>query len=299
MFRWLESPVPTLESELTSSTSPDDLELPPPPPPHPNCDMSASSQSISSHRASLPNHQSPVDSRVSLPSPYIHRDSKVSLPSPYMHRDSRVSLPSLYTQRDTRVSRPSVDSRGSLPSPSLHRDGLTNEGRGRLTNQNGERESSANQKPVEPTKPKVKATGLQKKDSIYSRLAKKKPKSLTFSMPNGKLSRYERDRAIIQHSNLTVFPSKPLPLHNNNNNNNNNNNKKNGHEGSSKVDAKRSGGVASSYQPVGLCTMKEWIYRIINKLTTYLLSIKGVVMFCPCLFCPSDNFETCLALPMC
>ena len=23
----------------------------------------------------------------------------------------------------------------------------------------------------------------------------------------------------------------------------------------------------------------------------------GVVMFCPCLFCPSDNFETCLALP--
>ena len=25
----------------------------------------------------------------------------------------------------------------------------------------------------------------------------------------------------------------------------------------------------------------------------------GVVMFCPCLFCPSDNFETCLALPAC
>ena len=23
----------------------------------------------------------------------------------------------------------------------------------------------------------------------------------------------------------------------------------------------------------------------------------GVVMFCPCLFFPSDNFETCLALP--
>jgi len=26
-------------------------------------------------------------------------------------------------------------------------------------------------------------------------------------------------------------------------------------------------------------------------------SFFGVVMFCPCLFCPSDNFESCLALP--
>ena len=25
----------------------------------------------------------------------------------------------------------------------------------------------------------------------------------------------------------------------------------------------------------------------------------GVVMFCPCLLCPSDNFETCLVLLMC
>ena len=25
----------------------------------------------------------------------------------------------------------------------------------------------------------------------------------------------------------------------------------------------------------------------------------GVAMFCPCLFCPSDNFEHCLALPTC
>ena len=25
--------------------------------------------------------------------------------------------------------------------------------------------------------------------------------------------------------------------------------------------------------------------------------LNGVVMFCPCLFCPSENFETCLVLP--
>ena len=30
-----------------------------------------------------------------------------------------------------------------------------------------------------------------------------------------------------------------------------------------------------------------------------LKSLIGVVMFAPCLFCPSDNFETCLALLTC
>ena len=34
--------------------------------------------------------------------------------------------------------------------------------------------------------------------------------------------------------------------------------------------------------------------RIPGTLSTWM----GVVMFCPCLFCPSDNFETCLGLPM-
>jgi hypothetical protein len=122
-------------------------------------------------------------------------------------------------------------------------------------------------KEPELAKPNQKAPTLQKKDSIYSRLAKKKPKSLTFSMPSGKLSRYERDRAIIQHSNLTVFPSKPLPLHNttsfisnNNNNNSSKNSNKNVNNNSaqprSETDGKRSGG-GNSFQPVGLCTMKE------------------------------------------
>jgi hypothetical protein len=269
VFRWLESPVPIPEPELVSAT--EDLELH-----HPNCDKSASSHNLSNQK----------DSRVSLPSPYIHRDSRVSLPSPYTHRDSRVSLPSPYTHRDSRVSLPSpyahIDSRVSLPSPYNHRDSrvslpdqnLRRDSGENATNPSTPRNSLSNQKPVELTKPNEKTTGLQKKDSIYSRLAKKKPKSLTFSMPSGKLSRYERDRAIIQHSNLTVFPSKPLPLHISNNNNsssssyNNNNFKKNGHESNrhrsnSKGELNSSGGNSSNiFQPVGLCTMKEGNYRL-------------------------------------
>ena len=37
--------------------------------------------------------------------------------------------------------------------------------------------------------------------------------------------------------------------------------------------------------------------KIIIQLPT-ISSFQGVVMFCPCSFCPSDNFEHCLALPM-
>ena len=203
--------------EAVLTSSADELAAP-----RPTCDMSEPSQS--------------------------RRDSRVSLPNPYLHRDSR----------------------GSLSISPLTEENLTNTSSHGdiLANHSNHRDSLTKQKPPELEKPKPKAPGLQKKDSIYSRLAKKKPKSLTFSIPNGKLSRYERDRAIIQHSNLTVFPSKPLPLHNNNNNNNNNNsnNNKNGNNSSDNrrngtdINSRADGGNntnSNSFQPIGVCTMKE------------------------------------------
>jgi uncharacterized protein YdcH (DUF465 family) len=268
-----------METEMTSPPArPEQL-------PHPACDMSESSQSLSmpdsqsNRRVSLPNPYAHIDSsRASLPSPYAHIDSsRASLPSTYTHVDSRVSLPNPYVHTESRVSLPSPymrrHSRSNLPCPS-DQDIVAdhNSVRDNLTNPNSDRDSLVNQKAAEVIKPKLKTTALQKKDSIYSRLAKKKPKSLTFSMPSGKLSRYERDRAIIQHSSLTAFPSKPLPLHNNNNNNNNfNKNNKNGPVSSNRCQSNKtdvnntnnnsaagnSGSGSNNYQHYGLCTMKE------------------------------------------
>ena len=251
LCRWLESPLPVLEAVLTSSA--DELAAP-----RPTCDMSEPSQSRRDSRVSLPSPCAMKDNRVSLPSPYTQRTVH---PNTFSQRDSRVSLPNPYLHRD---------SRGSLSISPLTEENLTNTSSHGdiLANHSNHRDSLTKQKPPELEKPKPKAPGLQKKDSIYSRLAKKKPKSLTFSIPNGKLSRYERDRAIIQHSNLTVFPSKPLPLHNNNNNNNNNNsnNNKNGNNSSDNrrngtdINSRADGGNntnSNSFQPIGVCTMKE------------------------------------------
>ena len=45
------------------------------------------------------------------------------------------------------------------------------------------------------------------------------------------------------------------------------------------------------------CECTLWPEAIVRKCFKIWVVKKGVVMFFPCLFCPSDNFETCLALP--
>ncbi|XP_023345854.1 uncharacterized protein LOC111714872 [Eurytemora carolleeae] len=96
---------------------------------------------------------------------------------------------------------------------------------------------------------------LQKKDSIYAKLALRKPKNLSFSIPTGKLSRFERDSAIIQQNKVTSFSSKQIPnINNNNMNNNNNSNCKNNNMYSSQNNSSNNINGAGT----GFCTMKVY-----------------------------------------